>query len=81
MTKQDDNGNGIERHRVAVVTLTYDLETFLLTVSGSCPTTELAKALCLMGAEECEHKLEEKRIRQRLAIAGPEILEQLRNRG
>jgi len=81
MSNPTGNGAGEGQKRFAVVTLTYDLDTFQLTVGGTCPTTQFAKALCLMGADECEQQLEAKRMRQRLAIAGPELLAQLQHRG
>jgi len=80
MSGQADNGDSARHERVAVVTLTYSLETFFLNVTGTCPTTELAKAICIMGADECENKIREKRTRAALEVATPELLAALQNR-
>jgi len=74
MSKPGDNGDnesGVDRHRCAVVTLTLDMTSGQLTIGGSCPTHELARALCQMGADEAERKIAERRAKHLIEVASP----------
>ncbi len=66
-------GGEVHAERVAVVTLTLSLERFTLEVGGVCPNTELAKAICLMGADAVERQIQPVRALQAIEIAGPDI--------
>jgi hypothetical protein len=82
MSKPDDNGGGAEhgvtRERVAVLSLSLNMATGKLTVGGSAPTYEFAKPMCQMGADEFERLIAARRVDRGIALAGPELLRDLR---
>jgi len=72
-TEQVVNG-----HRCAVVQLTYNLETCQLKIGGVCPTPELAKAICLMAADETERRIVDNRRAEESGRLLKSIMELLR---
>lgn len=58
-----------------------NMETGIVTIGGSVPTLEFGKMLCQAGADEFERKIAAKHVQAGIAIAGPELLENLKGRG
>jgi len=66
-------GNG-RAVRVAVLTLTLNMETGALTIGGSAPSHEFAKGICQMAADEFERKITARRATEALSVASADFL-------
>jgi hypothetical protein len=74
MDSQKSNGDAVRGVRVAVLTLTFDMETGRLQIGGSVPSNEFAKGICCMAADEFERKISAKRATEALSIASADFL-------
>lgn len=74
----NDNGDDVIRVPVPHVTVTFDPRTWSVAISGSTPSWEFTEAILTMALRETERKINERRIQRGLAIAGPELLENLK---
>lgn len=84
MMAGDEKGNGkdsgVKRSLVAEVTVALDLSTFTLTIGGSAPTNEFAKAMLQMAVDEAERMIQRKRMEQAITLAPSSMLDAFKRR-
>lgn len=71
----------MEQTRTPLLTVAFDPRTYGVTIGGSIPSWEFAEAILYMALKEAERKCNERRVQKRIALAGPELLTNLKGPG